>query len=122
MFEITTGSYPSDLLPGLIQKWFGDYKDLPPLYEKMFQVEASDQQYDIMATHIPLGPSQLKAQGGNITNTGPTQEMGIKPIFVNLCYAGMFEITKEARMNGHAFKDAKKFTDQLRRGDRKTHV
>lgn len=116
MSLITTSSFESDLLPGLIREWFGEYKDIPTMYDQYMKMQESDQAYEIYGSVIPLGASQRKPQGSALSLD--TSEEFFKPIFTNICFASGFEITKEMRMNGKAFGNAKKFTEQLRRGDR----
>ena len=116
MSNINTGSFPADLLPGLIKRWFGDYKDLAPLYQQFMQLESSNQAYDVFATSIPLGVSRLTSQGGDITFDTSMEDFKVQ--IKNLMYTNGFEITKAQRMNGNAFRDTKRFTEQLRRSDR----
>jgi len=116
MSYINTSSFESDLLPGLIQKWYGEYKDVPEVYKNYMQMETSDQAYDIMGTLTPMGAAQRKTQGAALRLD--TAQEAQKPVFLNLTYALGYEITKEARRDGHAFKDAKRFTEMLKRGVR----
>ncbi len=118
MSIINTSSFESDLLPGLVKKWFGEHNDLPEIYSQMMKVEASNQAYDILGTLTPMGAAQRKNQGSALTLD--TAQEAFKPIFTNLAYALGFEITKEARQDGHAFRDAKRFTEMLKRGCRIT--
>lgn len=116
MSLINTSSFESDLLPGLIKKWIGEYEDVPTMYDKYMDMQESDQAYDILGTLIPMGASQRKPQGTALSID--TSLEFFKPIFTNVCFASGFEITKEMRMNGHAFGNTKRFTEMLKRGDR----
>lgn len=111
---INNTSFNSDLLPGLIKKWFSVVPvDLDPIYDKMFQVETSDTNYEVHATVTPFSTMRQKPQGSALILDN-SQE-AYKPIYENVTFALGFAITKEMVRDGHAFKDAKKFTEMLRR-------
>ncbi len=118
MSLINTSSFNSDLLPGLVKKWFGEYNDLPEIFSRFMKVESSDQAYEIEATLTPMGALQRKNQG-SVLRLDSAQEAH-KPTYVNLTYALGFAITKEMVNDGHAFKNAKRFVEMLRRGSRVT--
>lgn len=118
MSLINTSSFNSDLLPGLIKKWFGEYKDLPEIYSRYMKVESSDQAYEIEATHTPMGALQRKNQGSVLRLDDAAEAH--KPTYVNLTYALGFAITKEMVRDGHAFKNAKKFVEMLKRNSQRT--
>lgn len=114
MSIINTSSFRSDLLP-LVKKWFGDaYKDLPNLYEKMLKVEAADARaYQVDALVSTMAPLQQKDEGSPLTIDSSRQ--GITPRYVHSSYALGFIITMEMMEDGDAFKNAKRFTEMLKR-------
>lgn len=118
MSLITTSSFNSDLLPGLIKKWFGEYTDLPTIFDRFMTVEAMSQAYDIEATLTPMGALQRKNQGDVLRLDESTEAQ--KPTYVALTYALGFAITKEMVADGVAFGKAKRFVEMLRRGSRIT--
>lgn len=119
MSLINTSAFQSDLLPGLVKKWFGDAnKDYAPLYSQMMAVESSDQAFDVDATYTGFGTLQRKAQGNALTYD--TASQAYTPRYLHLTYALGFAITKEMVRDGVAFKNAKKFTEGLARGARLT--
>ncbi len=115
MSLINSSSFHSDLLPGLVKKWFSVAPvDLNPLYSAYMKVVSSDTAYEIHGTLTPMGSLIQKSQGSALTLDG-SQE-AYKPRYEHLTYALGFSITKEAVRDGNAFRDAKKFTEMLRRG------
>ena len=119
MSTINTSSYESDLLPGLVKEWFSI---VPPeyeaLYSQMMKVDSSDQAFEIHGTNTPFGALVKKGQGNSLS-LDTTQE-AYKPRYEHTTYALGFAITKEAVRDGHAFKDARKFTEMLARSARVT--
>lgn len=114
MSIINTSSFSSDLLPGLVKKWFDVVPvDYEPLYSKMFQVEQSTQNYEVHATITGFGAMVDKAQGAAL-RLDSAQE-AYKPIYQHTTFALGFAITKEMIRDGIAFAQAKKFTEQLKR-------
>ncbi len=112
--NINTSSYNSDLLPGLVKKWFSIVPaDLSPLYSQMFNVVASTQNYEVHATHTGFGAMVAKNQGAALV-LDSSQE-AYKPIYENNTFALGFSITKEMIRDGNAFGNAKKFTEMLKR-------
>lgn len=115
MSVINTSSFHSDLLPGLVKKWFSvkpsDYEEL---FSKMMTVESSDSAYEIHGTVTGFGSLVSKGQGASLTLD--TASEAYKPRYEHTTYALGFAITKEAVRDGNAFKDAKKFTEMLKRG------
>lgn len=114
MSIINTSSFRSDLLP-LVKNWFGlAYKDYDKLYEKMMKVEAADARaYQVDALVSGLSPLQAKDEGSSLTLDSARQ--GITPRYVHTTYALGFVITMEMMEDGDAFRNAKKFTDMLKR-------
>lgn len=114
MSTINTSSFHSDLLPGLVKKWFTvvptDYEEL---YSKMMAVETSNAAYEIHGTITGFGALVQKGQSASLTLDN-SQE-AYKPRYEHLTYALGFAITKEMVRDGTAFKDAKKFTEMLKR-------
>lgn len=114
MSLINQSSFHSDLLPGLVKKWFEVAPtDLDPLYSRIFDVQASDTAYEIHATVTGMGSLVSKNSGAALT-LDSAQEY-IKPRYEHTTYALGFAITKEAVRDGNAFKDAKRFTEMLKR-------
>lgn len=118
MSLINSSSFNSDLLPGLVKKWFGEYKDQPELYSQFMKVESSDRSYDIEATFTPMGSLQRKTEGEVLRLD--TSVEAHKPTYLHATYALGFAITKEMIRDGVAFANAKRFTEQLKRGARVT--
>jgi hypothetical protein len=116
---INTSSFHSDLLPGLVKKWFAvkpaDYEEM---YSKILEVERSNNAYEIHGTITGFGTLVQKGQGAAL-QLDSSQE-AFKPRYEHTTYALGFAITKEAVRDGHAFKDAKKFTEMLARSARIT--
>ncbi len=114
MSAINTSSFHSDLLPGLVKKWFAvqpaDYEEM---YSRIFQVEKSDSAYEIHGTVTGFGSLVAKAQ--NAALSLDTAQEAHKPRYEHTTYALGFSITKEAVRDGNAFKDAKRFTEMLKR-------
>ncbi len=119
MSLINTSSFHSDLLPGLVKKWFGVVpKEYRQLYSQMMKVEKSDSAYEIHGTVTGMGSLIAKGQGSALT-LDSAQEAH-KPRYEHTTYALGFAITKEAVRDGNAFKDAKRFTEMLAKGARVT--
>lgn len=114
MSIINTSSFRSDLLP-LVKTWFGDaYKDYNGLYEKMLKVEAADERaYQVNALVSTMLPLQQKDEGSPLTLDSARQ--GITPRYVHSSYALGFIITMEMMEDGDAFKNAKRFTEMLKK-------
>jgi len=114
MSIINTSSFRSDLLP-LVKDWFGlAYKDYDGLYQKMLKVEVADERaYQVNALASTMLPLQLKGEGSPLTLDSARQ--GITPRYVHLTYALGFIITMEMMADGDAFKNAKKFTEMLKK-------
>jgi len=119
MSTINTSSYESDLLPGLVKEWFSIVpQDYEPLYSQMMKVQTSDQNYEIHGTNTGFAALVKKGQQNSLV-LDTTQE-AYKPRYEQTTYALGFAITKEAIRDGHAFKDAKIFTQMLARSARVT--
>lgn len=115
MSVINNTNFNSDLIPGLVKRWFSaDMKVHDPLYSRMMKVEKSDKAYDVHATFTGMGSLVVKSQGGALTNDSAQQ--AYTPRFKHTTYALGFAITKEAIRDGSAFADARKFTAMLARG------
>lgn len=114
MGAINSSSYHSDLLPGLIKKWFSvDPTDWESIHDKYMSVESSDSAYEIHATNTGFGALIQHAQGSPLTLDDSKE--AYKPRYEHVNYALGFAITKNAVRDGHAFKDAKRFTEMLKR-------
>lgn len=119
MSLINTSSFHSDLLPGLVKKWFAAVpKDYPDLFSQICEVVQSDGAYEIHAAITGMGSLISKGQGAALTLD--TASEAYKPRYEHTTYALGFAITKEAVRDGNAFKDAKRFTEMLARGARVT--
>lgn len=118
MSLINSASFNSDLLPKLIKKWFGEYQDLPEIYNRFMNVESMDQAYEIEATLTPMGALQRKNQGSVLRLDGSAE--AYKPVYQSVVYALGFAITKEMIRDGKAFANAKRFVEMLKRGGRIT--
>jgi hypothetical protein len=118
MSLINTSSFNADLLPGLVKKWFGEYKDLPTIFDRYMKVESSSQAYEIEANFTPMGALQRKDQG-EVLRLDSSSE-AFKPVYTNVTYALGFAITKEMIADGVAFAKAKRFVEMLKRGARIT--
>lgn len=115
---ISSSNFNSDLLPKLIKKWYGEYKDLPELFSQFLMVESMNTKYDIEATWTPMGTLQRKGESA-VKRLDESSE-AYKPVYNAVTYALAFAITKEMIRDGHAFGNAKKFVEQLKRGARIT--
>lgn len=115
MSVINNTSFNSDLIPGLVKKWFSAAMlTLDPLYSRMMTVEQSDRAYDVDATFTGMGSLIRKSQSGPLSND--TASQAFTPRYLHVSYALGFAITKEALRDGNAFADAKRFTEMLARG------
>ena len=115
MSLISQSTFHSDLLPGLVKEWFEVAPvDLQPLWNVICKEETSDQAYEIHATVTPMGSLVKKGSGAALTLDSPQEAQKVR--YEHVTYALGFAITKEAVRDGHAFKDAKKFTEMLKRG------
>lgn len=111
---INTSSFHSDLLPGVIKKWFSvNPTDLAPIYNRMMKVENSDQRYEIHSTLTGMGSAVLVGEGNALTLDSAIE--AYKPRYEHLNYALGFAITKNMLRDGTAFGNAKKFTAMLKR-------
>lgn len=116
---INTSSFHSDLLPGLVKKWFEVVpQDYEELFSQMMDVQASDAAYEIHGTVTGFGALVNKPQASSLRLDAARE--GYKPRYEHTTYALGFAITKEAVRDGNAFKDAKKFTQMLARSARIT--
>lgn len=115
MSVINNTSFNSDLIPGLVKKWFSSsMKVYEPMYSRMMAVEKSDRAYDVDATYTGMGSLIQKSQSGSLSYD--TSSQAFTPRYKHITYALGFAITKEALRDGNAFADAKKFTQMLARG------
>ncbi len=115
MSVINNTSFNSDLIPGLVKKWFdASMKTYDPLFSRMMKVESSDRAYDVDATYTGMGSLIRKTQGGALSFD--TSSQAFTPRYLHTTYALGFAITKEALRDGTAFSDAKKFTAMLAKG------
>lgn len=116
---INTGSFHSDLLPGLVKKWFevkpADYE---PIYSKMMKVESSNDAYEIHGTVTGFGALRAFNQGSSLTLDNSQEAQ--RPRYEHITYGLGFAITKQQMRDGKAFGDAKKFTEMLARSARIT--
>jgi hypothetical protein len=110
---INTSSFQSDLLP-LVKKWFGDeYADYPMFYDKMMQVEQADERnFQIDALVETMGLLVQKDEGNSLEFDYSRE--GFKPTYQHITYALGFIITMEMLEDGDAFKNAMRFTKQLK--------
>lgn len=119
MSTINTSSFHSDLLPGLVKKWFAvTPSDYEPLYSQMMDVKSSDTAYEIHGTITGFGAASNFDQGSPLVLD--TAQEAYKPRYEHVTYGLGFAITKQAVRDGNAFKDAKKFTEMLARSCRVT--
>lgn len=115
MSVITNTSFNADLVRGLVKKWFSsDLMTHDKIYSRMMKVESSDSAFDVDATYTGMGSLIAKPQGSALRNDSAKQ--AFTPRYKHLTYALGFAITKEARQDGTAFKDARRFTAMLARG------
>jgi len=115
MSVINSTSFNSDLIPGLVKKWFdASMKVYDPIFSKMMIVEKSDRAFDVDATYTGMGSLIRKTQSGALSMD--TASQAFTPRYLHVTYALGFAITKEALRDGNAFADAKKFTAMLARG------
>jgi len=118
MSLINVSSFQSDLKP-IVKKWFGDsYKDHPQLFSQFMQVESSTDAFDVDAVITGMGTLQRKDEGNSLTFDSSRQEY--TPRYTHLTYSLGFIITKEMMQDGKAMKNAKRFTDQLKRSAMQT--
>lgn len=119
MSVINNTSFNSDLIPGLVKKWFdASMKQYDPIYNRMMKVESSDRAFDVDATLTGMGTLIQKSQSGSISYD--TSSQAYTPRYKHITYALGFAISKEALRDGNAFSDAKKFTQMLARGAAQT--
>jgi len=114
MSLINRSSFRSDLIP-LVKDWFGDaYKNYNSLYDKILKVkQADDRAYQVNAMVSTMLPLQQKDEGTVLTLDSARQ--GITPRYVHTTYALGFIITMEMMEDGDAFKNAKRFTEMLKK-------
>ena len=113
MSIIQTGSFSKDLIP-LVNKWFGMYPEWDPKYSKIFRVEKpSDRNYEEDATYSGMGRAVIKPEGSGIRYDSSKQLYN--PRYTHNVYGLGFIITEEMMDDGIAFKNAKKFTEMLKR-------
>lgn len=113
MSIITTSSFQKDLVP-LVNKWFGEYPEWDPLYSKIFEVTApSDRNYEEDALVSGMGLAVVKPEAQGIRYDSARQVY--TPRYTHTVYGLGFIITEEQMDDGIAFKNAKKFTQMLKR-------
>lgn len=119
MSIITTSNFSSDLVP-LVKNWFGiAYKELPSFFDKMFKVEQADARaYQTDALVSGMGLLQQKDESNALTIDHSKQLY--TPQYRHITYALGFVITMEMMEDGDAMKNAKKFTEMLKRSALKT--
>ncbi len=111
---IQRSSFHSDVAKVLIKKWFGDaYKDYEPVYPKMMKVEKSDMAFDVDALVIGMGSLQVKDEANSLVYDHAKQ--GYTPRYLHATYALGFKITMEMMEDGTAMKNAKRFTEMLKK-------
>lgn len=92
---ITTGSHSAAVWPG-IHSWFGAvYDEYKPLWPEMFDQEDSNQNYERVAVHGPLGLMPEKSEGGSVTYVDHSQLW--TQDFVHVAYALGWVISFEAQ-------------------------
>lgn len=98
---ITTGSNPRLLWPGIRAIWGQTFKEHPPEFNDLYDVETSDKAYEIdqETTGFPLLPA--KPQGTNTQFF--TNQQGWTTTYVPQAYSGGFAVTyEEVRDNLYA--------------------
>lgn len=113
MTVMNTGLFPQDLRPG-VKRWFGDeYKDLIPIYSRIFEILTSDRAYEEDALLSGLGLLQRKDQGSAVRYDSGKQ--GYSPRYDHYSMALGFQITSELMEDGLALKHAERFSRALKR-------
>lgn len=112
MSVITTSSFAADVGPLKVQ-WFGNkYKQIPKMYDKMFEVAQGDEKsYQVDALVSSFGLLQQKDEDASITYD--TSKQAYLPRYQFIVYSLGFRITMEMMKDGEAFKNAKEFTEVL---------
>lgn len=90
---ITRAVHPKLLLPG-VKDFFGmKYKDLPPIWSKIFDKDTSDRAYEELVEESGFGLATIKGEGQSViydtTREGPTAR------FTHVNYALGFIVTEE---------------------------
>ncbi len=113
MSIIQTGSFSKDLLPLVINTWAGAYPDWVSLYDKIFEVTTpSNRNFEEDALWSTFGLPVVKPEGSGVRFDSSKQLYN--PRYVHTNYGLGFIITEEMLDDGNAFKNAKKFTEQLK--------
>lgn len=109
---MNTGLFPQDLRPG-VKKWFGEYDQYETLYDRIFEVLSDDRAFVENALLSDFGLLQVKNQGQGVRYDGGKQ--GYSPRYDHFTIALGFQITMEMMQDGIALKNAKRFSEALKR-------
>jgi len=98
MAVTTRGAHPEALWPG-IQAWFGaSYKELPQVWETIFDKRSSEKAYEKLVESNMFGYAPVKAEGAAISYGDPRQ--GYKQQITATAYALGYITTREEVADG----------------------
>lgn len=118
MSVITTGNFPKLLFPGLNKLWGLNYTDPPKYFDKLFDSESSEMQYEEDQELTGFGLVPQKAQGTAITYD--THSQGFTTRYTHVPYGMGFIITHEEMMDNLYLKRGAARTKALARSFRIT--
>ena len=108
---INTGSFASDLLPG-VSTWFGmAYEQYKSDYEQIFEMVKSSRAFEREILASGLGLPQVKTEGGSVSYDSMGQ--GYDKEYTHVTYSNGFVITREMLEDGQSDVIAKLRTSDL---------
>jgi hypothetical protein len=112
--SIQRGNFHSDLISGLVDKWFSTRPtDIAPLHNRMFQVLKSNQAFERNATITGFSSMSAKHEDGPVLLDSSQEAQ--KPVYEHTTFALGFAMSMELMEDGIAFSQASRFTDMLKR-------
>lgn len=93
MSAITTGNIPKLLRPGLDAVWGRDYEEHPKEYDKLFDIETSDMNYEEDVELTGFGLASVKEQGAPTPYDTESQQTITR--YRHVAYALGFILTRE---------------------------